>query len=113
MLNFLYVVHREEILKKSCDTFRQILKDANFGELYVGNYKPNNINRLFTTPLGLENIMKKVDDNYYDYIVADEIHHGAAKTYDNFLNYFKPKILLGLTATPERMDGKDITEYFL
>lgn len=109
---FLYVVHRQEILKKSCDTFRQILKDANFGELYVGNYKPNNIDRLFTTPLGLENIMKQVDSDYYDYIVADEIHHGAAKTYDNFLNYFNPKLLLGLTATPERMDGKDITEYF-
>lgn len=109
---FLYVVHRQEILKKSCDTFRQVLKDANFGELYVGNYKPNNIDRLFTTPLGLENIMKQVDSNYYDYIVADEIHHGAAKTYDNFLNYFNPKLLLGLTATPERMDGKDITEYF-
>ena len=56
--------------------------------------------------------MKQVDTNYYDYIVADEIHHGAAKTYDKFLNYFTPKILLGLTATPERMDGKDIKEYF-
>ena len=109
---FLYVVHRQEILKKSCDTFRQILKDANFGELYVGNYKPENINRLFTTPLGLENIMKQVDSDYYDYIVADEIHHGAAKTYTNFLNYFNPKLLLGLTATPERMDGQDITEFF-
>lgn len=109
---FLYIVHRQEILKKSCDTFRQILKDANFGELYVGNYKPNSINRLFTTPLNLENIMKQADSDYYDYIVADEIHHGAAKTYDKFLNYFNPKILLGLTATPERMDGKDITMYF-
>lgn len=109
---FLFVVHRQEILEKSRDTFRQILKDANFGELYVGNYKPNNIDSLFTTPLGLENIMKNVDSNYYDYIVADEIHHGAAKTYERFLNYFNPKILLGLTATPERMDGKDITEYF-
>lgn len=109
---FLYVVHRQEILKKSCETFRQILKDANFGELYVGNYKPNNIDRLFTTPLGLENIMKQGDSNYYDYIVADEIHHGAAKTYDNFLTYFNPKLLLGLTATLERMDGKDITKYF-
>ena len=109
---FLYVVHRQEILKKSCDTFRQILKDANFGELYVGNYKPENINRLFTTPLGLEKIMEQVDHDYYDYIVADEIHHGAAKTYTNFLNYFNPKLLLGLTATPERMDGQDITEFF-
>ena len=109
---FLYVVNRQEILKKSCDTFRQILRDANFGELYVGGNKPKNIERLFTTPQGLEKIMMKVAPDYYDYIVADEIHHASAKTYDKYLNYFKPKLLLGLTATPERMDGKDIKKYF-
>lgn len=50
--------------------------------------------------------------DFYDYIVIDEFHHAAASSYQNLLTYFTPKILLGLTATPERMDGKDIREYF-
>ena len=50
--------------------------------------------------------------DYYDYIVVDEFHHAAAPTYQKLLNYFKPRILLGLTATPERMDGKSILDYF-
>lgn len=50
--------------------------------------------------------------DYYDYIVVDEFHHAAAPTYQKLLNYFKPRILLGLTATPERMDGKSIMHYF-
>lgn len=109
---FLYVVHRQEILEKSMDTFRQILRDANFGELYVGKYKPNNTDRLFTTVIGANNLSEYRDPDYYDYIVVDEIHHAKADTYSKLLTYYNPKILLGLTATPERMDGKDITEYF-
>ncbi len=50
--------------------------------------------------------------DYYDYIVVDEFHHAAAPTYQKLLNYFKPRILLGLTASPERMDGKSILDYF-
>jgi superfamily II DNA or RNA helicase len=109
---FLYVVHRKEILEKSIDTFRQILKNANFGELYVGKYKPSQIDRLFTTTIGANNIMENIEPDFYDYIVVDEIHHAKANTYDKLLNYVNPKLLLGLTATPERMDGKDITDYF-
>lgn len=109
---FLYVVHREEILKSALNKFRQILKDSNFGELYVGNNKPYIINRLFTTVYGANKLSERLEADYYDYIVVDEIHHAAAKTYDQLLEYFKPKELLGLTATPERMDGEDITKYF-
>ncbi len=110
----LYVAHREEILKKSRDTFRSILQDANFGELLVGNNKPENIEYLFTSiqSWNSNKIIEKTSPDFYDYIVVDEVHHGSAESYKKLLEYYKPKILLGLTATPERMDGKDIGEYF-
>ena len=50
--------------------------------------------------------------DYYDYICVDEFHHAAANSYQELLSYYHPKILLGLTATPDRMDGKDILKYF-
>ena len=103
----LFIAHKEEILKQSIDTFRAILKDYNFGELMVGGRKPNDINHLF---LSIQSFNSKkmhnfIDENFYDFIIVDEFHHSTAKTYQKLLNYFKPKILLGLTATPERMDG--------
>lgn len=112
--NFLYVVHRKEILEKSLITFRSILGDPNFGRLYVGGQKSADLSHVFMSidsleSIGLEN---HVSPDYYDYIVVDETHHGAAKSYQTLLTYFRPKILLGLTATPERMDGKDILCYF-
>lgn len=110
----LFVAHREEILKKSRDTFRYILKDFNFGELLVGNNKAESIDNLFVSiqSLNSSKLIEKTTSDYYDYIIIDEVHHGAAKTYQKLLEYYKPKILLGLTATPERMDGADITKYF-
>lgn len=110
----LFVAHREEILKKSRDTFRYILKDFNFGELLVGNNKAESIDNLFVSiqSLNSSKLIEKTTPDYYDYIIIDEVHHGAAKTYQKLLEYYKPKILLGLTATPERMDGADITKYF-
>ena len=108
----LFIVHREEILEKSIETFRIICKDMNLGELYVGKHKPNNINTLFVSIDGANKLTDRVTPEYYDYIVIDEFHHAAASTYQKILDYYKPKILLGLTATPERRDGQDITKYF-
>lgn len=108
----LYIAHREEILKKSLSTFRHICKDQNLGELYVGNNVPKNYDILFLSVHAANKLTKQVNPDYYDYIVIDEFHHAAAKTYKSILEYFEPKILLGLTATPERMDGQDVTEYF-
>ena len=56
--------------------------------------------------------LSRPSPDFYDYIIVDEFHHAAAPTYQKLLTYYKPKILLGLTATPERMDGKSILEYF-
>ena len=111
---FLYVVHREEILRRSLTTYRVVLKDRNFGDIATGNHEPDSYERVFMTIQTLESkrLYDIVDPDYYDYIVVDEVHHGAAKSYQNLLTRFKPTILLGLTATPERADNLDILKYF-
>ena len=110
----LFVAHREEILKQSMYTFRAVLKDANFGEMFVGNYKPENIDNLFISiqTFNSQAFTEKTSAEFYDYIIVDEFHHAAAPTYQKLLSYYNPNILLGLTATPERMDGKSILTYF-
>ena len=110
----LFVAHREEILRQSLYTFRAVLKDANFGELFVGSYRPENIDFLFLSiqTFNSQNFNAKTTPDFYDYIIVDEFHHAAAPTYQKLLSYYQPKILLGLTATPERMDGKSILQYF-
>lgn len=110
----LFVAHREEILRQSLSTFRAVMKDANFGELFVGNYRPENSDHLFMSiqTFNSQNFASRTAPDYFDYIVVDEFHHAAAPTYQQLLNHYQPKILLGLTATPERMDGKSILSYF-
>ena len=110
----LFVAHREEILKQSLYTFRAVLKDANFGELFVGSYRPDSLNALFISiqTFNSQTFTEKTKADDYDYIVVDEFHHAAAPSYQRLLTYYRPEILLGLTATPERMDGKNILEYF-
>lgn len=110
----LFVAHREEILKQSMYTFRAVLKDANFVEMFVGNYKPESIDNLFMSiqTFNSQSFTDKTSPDFYDYIIVDEFHHAAAPTYQKLLSYYNPHILLGLTATPERMDGKSILPYF-
>ena len=110
----LFIAHREEILEQSKATFAAVLKDANFGELYVGKHKPASLEHLFISvqTFNSQALHEQLPEDYYDYIVIDETHHAAASSYGKALEYFKPKILLGLTATPERMDGRSILEYF-
>ena len=110
----LFVAHREEILKQSMYTFRAVLKDANFGEMFVGNYKPEGIDNLFISiqTFNSQSFTEKTTPEFYDYIIVDEFHHAAAPTYQKLLTYYNPRIMLGLTATPERMDGKNILPYF-
>ncbi|MBP1995825.1 DUF3427 domain-containing protein [Paenibacillus eucommiae] len=110
----LFVAHREEILKQSLDTFRFILKDLNFGELHVGSHQAKAIDHLFISIQSFNSIKltEVTTADYYDFIIVDEFHHAAAPTYQKLLVHYRPNILLGLTATPERMDGKDILSYF-
>ena len=112
----LFVVHREEILKQSLRTFRSVLGDANFGELWVGNYRPeDSMDHLFVSVATLNSnieLFRQQGIDYYDYIVIDEAHHAAASSYRVIVDEFRPKLLLGLTATPERMDGQSLLPDF-
>ena len=110
----LFVAHREEILKQSVNCFRGVLKDLNFGDLFVGTHRPDSLDHLFISvqTFNSQDFYEKTSPDYYDYIIIDEFHHAAAPTYQKLLSHYKPKILLGLTATPERMDGKSVLEYF-
>lgn len=112
--HLLFVVHREEILKQSLACFRGVLRDANFGDLFVGSHKPGSLAHLFISvqTFNSQELHTKTSPDFYDYIIIDEFHHTAAPTYQKLLTYYRPKILLGLTATPERMDGKNTVEYF-
>lgn len=110
----LFVVHREEILKQARDTFRGILKNNNFGELMVGGRTPESLDHLFVSiqSLNSRNLYDITSSDFYDFIIVDEFHHASAPSYQKLLEYYEPKILLGLTATPERSDGNDIFKYF-
>jgi len=110
----LFIAHREEILRQSLQTYRQVLNNFNFGEKWYGGEEPANYEHVFASKDTLNNRLDNLQlpADYYDYIVIDEVHHAAASTYRKIINYFRPKILLGLTATPERMDGEDITQDF-
>ena len=110
----LFIAHREEILKQSLACFRGVLQNANFGELFVGGHRPNNIDHLFMSvqTFNAQSYYEITTAGFYDYIVVDEFHHSAAPSYGKILSHYKPAIILGLTATPERMDGKSILEYF-
>ena len=113
----LFIAHRQEILKQSQRTYRSVLQDANFGDIWVGDLRPTNgIDHLFvsvqTFNSKYESIFSKLPKDYYDYIVIDEAHHLKADSYQTVLNHFSPQLLIGLTATPERMDGKSLLPDF-
>ena len=110
----LFVAHRKEILIQARATFQAILRDNNFGELWVDGMEPAHYKHLFVSVQTLQNRIETLalSKEYYDFIIIDEVHHIAAKSYRPILKKFEPSILLGLTATPERMDNEDILEDF-
>jgi superfamily II DNA or RNA helicase/HKD family nuclease len=111
--NLLFLAHREEILTQSIHAFRQVLRDHSFGELLAGGTQPSSYRHLFcTTQSFLSRLQTEVATDYWDYVVLDEAHHSAAESYERILAHLRPRILLGLTATPERMDGKSILPWF-
>jgi superfamily II DNA or RNA helicase len=110
----LFIAHREEILKQSLGTFKAVLRDFNFGDMLVAGSEPQNFDHLFCSIQSFNSrvLWKQLSPDYYDYVVIDEFHHAAAPSYQRLLEFVQPKVLLGLTATPERMDALDVLTFF-
>lgn len=109
----LFVAHREEILKQAATSFKNVRNSGDYGFFY-GKQKDTDKSVIFASvaTLGRAEYLdeKYFEKEYFDYIVIDEFHHAVTNQYKRIVNYFKPQFLLGLTATPERMDGKNIYE---
>ena len=105
----LFIAHREEILKQARRSFENILPDRTIG-IYNGAEKDGDADCVFASiyTLGMKRHRESFARDRFDLIVVDEFHHAAAASYQSVINYFKPKFLLGITATPDRMDGKDV-----
>ena len=109
----LFVAHREEILDQSRATFRHALRDAAFGEKWVGGSRPTHFEHVFASIQSLNSAdVRRIDPAHFDVVIVDEFHHAAAPSYEALLDHLKPRELLGLTATPERSDGLDVLSHF-
>lgn len=109
----LFVAHRKEILEQSRRVFRHVLREPGFGELYVAGRRPERGSHVFASVQSLSRLdLESLSPNAFDVLIIDEFHHAAAPTYERLLRHFRPEILLGLTATPERADGQSILHWF-
>ena len=111
-LSLLFVAHREQILHQALGTFRAVMRQGSFGELHGGGALARG-RHVFAMVQSLHpELVAELAPNAYDVVVVDEFHHAAAPSYDRLLKRLTPRELLGLTATPERLDGQDVTEWF-
>ena len=112
----LYLCHNSFILFGACEEYRKVFGDNFVYESYFGYIHANNelekADFVFASFQKIVNHLDEFDPEEFDYVVIDEAHHSAAPLFSKVINYFKPKFLLGMTATPERTDTKDILEYF-
>lgn len=110
----LFIAHRIQILKQALNTFRQVLRDPSFGELLDGENTPAQFTHLFATinTVHRRGLVNALGADYWRVVIVDEAHHLPANTFDQFIQIVRPHILLGLTATPERADGKNLNMYF-
>jgi superfamily II DNA or RNA helicase/predicted house-cleaning noncanonical NTP pyrophosphatase (MazG superfamily)/HKD family nuclease len=107
----LFIAHRETILQAALDSFRKVLKNNEFGSILGGGREINpggeSVFAMIQT-LRREDVLNSFPRDHFDYVVLDEFHHGEALSYRQVIEYFQPRFFLGLTATPERMDGRDV-----
>ncbi len=107
----LFIAHRKTILSKAKATFENIIKDKKMG-IYGENTGEEDYLFAMIQTMSKKEHLEKFPKDYFDYIIIDEVHHGGAKSYQSLINYFTPKFMLGMTATPERGDNFDIYELF-
>lgn len=109
----LFVAHKEEILRQAAESFQNVRKSDDYG-FFDGDEKCTDKSVIFASvaTLGKSEYLNETyfPKNYFDYVVIDEFHHAVNNQYMRIVEYFKPQFLLGLTATPERMDGRNIYE---
>ena len=111
--SLLFVAHRREILQQSLRTYREVLGDGSFGELYVGGTRPERWQHVFASVQSLTSYgIASIPTDAFEIVVIDEFHHAEARTYRRILEHLAPQELLGLTATPERADGNDVRSFF-
>ena len=110
--SLLFVAHRKEILAQSQQVFRIVLGDPSFGELLVAGARPQEGRHVFASVQSLQNRIDSIDPSGFDVVIIDEFHHAAAGSYERLLKRLQPRFLLGLTATPERTDGRSILAWF-
>lgn len=112
-LKLLFVAHRQEILKQAMRTYRDVMQDGAFGELYVGDHKQREWKHIFASVQSLSSLgIEQLEPDFFDVVVIDEFHHAMAPTYRRLIDHLQPQQLLGLTATPERGDGVDVAKQF-
>ena len=110
--SLLFVAHRDEILRQSQQVFQLVLREPGFGERLIGGERPRSGRHVFASVQSLANRTDDIEPDGFDVVIVDEFHHAAAASYDRLLKRLRPKSLLGLTATPERADGKSVLEWF-
>ena len=111
--SLLFVAHRREILHQSIGTFRQVMRESSFGETYVDGARPDEWRHVFASIQSLSALgPEAIPPDKFEVVIVDEFHHSAAPTYERLLRHLKPKVLLGLTATPERTDGASVLGWF-
>lgn len=105
----LFIAHREEILFQARTSFRNIMPEREYG-IYNGKYKESDADVIFASiyTLSMKAHIERFSPDEFDLIIVDEFHHAAAESYQRVLDYFKPQFLLGITATPDRNDNKDV-----
>ncbi len=110
--SLLFVAHRDEILRQSQQIFQLVLREPGFGERLVGGERPRAGHHVFASVQSLANRIDEIDPDDFDVVIVDEFHHAAAASYERLLSRLQPKVLLGLTATPERADGQSVLQWF-
>ncbi len=112
-LSLLFLAHRKEILQQSLRTYQDVLIEADFGEHLHSGDIPQDWAHVFASVQSLNSDrLQQLDPEHFDVVVIDEFHHATAKTYRRIIDHFRPVELLGLTATPERMNGPNVQDEF-
>ena len=108
----LMLAHRYELIEQACNTFRHVLGDASFGELVAGGSEIGRGDHVFATVQSAGRLLERFAPDHWSHVIVDECHHLPARSYQDVITSLKPTTLVGLTATPERMDGRSLLPDF-